>query len=95
MVLQHSGNIGNSKLIDFAFIYHAAIHSLNWKLSPKEASEYGDLNGASVPAIWINGSINGASAITITSQPANTMSCIGSPAGFQVTATGATTYACR
>lgn len=86
-------NIGNSKLIDFAFIYHGGYTSLNWKLTPKEASEYGDLNGASVPAIWINGSINGASAITITSQPANTMSCIGSPAGFQVTATGATTYA--
>lgn len=85
-------NLGTGTLIEVAFIYNGGSTPLIWQLQPAEASQYGNSQALPFPAIWNNGSINPASAITISSHPANTTVCNGAQASFSVIASGATSY---
>jgi hypothetical protein len=86
-------NIGDAKLIDFAFEFLGGYSPLVWKLLPLEACEYGNFQSQPMPALFYNGSVNEHSLISILSQPENDTTCPGSPAGFSVLASGVTSYA--
>ena len=86
-------NIGNAKLIDFAFEYLGGYSPLIWKLLPLEACEYGNFQSQPLPALFYNGSVNAQSLISILSQPENDTTCPGSQAGFSVSASGVSSYA--
>ncbi len=85
-------NLGNTTLIEAAFIYSGGSTPLVWRLQPSEASQYGNNQAQPFPAIWNNGSINPASQLSISVHPVNASACNGAQASFSVSASGATSY---
>lgn len=81
-----------SAIFTYNFTYNGGTSILNWDLATPGNCQYSDINGNTLPATFINGTVSQASSIIVTTQPANTSVTAGGNATFSVAATNSDTY---
>lgn len=85
--------ISDDILFEINFTYLGGYTDLSWDIVTTGACEYNDVNALTLPANYVDGSVDAASTAPVVSlQPADISVNTQDPASFTVTATGADAY---